>query len=275
MRAAVPTQPQPSRLQGRAFAAPRQQSLERMHASAADLRQIQAALESSPRKHRPTRSFTEPKQLQRSKSVGKENTKTGNTRIISRPAREIHKVGGISLGSYTIFNNSKNDSSGHSSSSSNGIMEYLTPPSKRRDKVFSSPVRGEGKFVGSALKHVRSIDSFRSHKTTTTNKWRDQFGKEKDQIPPPPPAPPPFPPVSNKPSSTVQLRPKTAHTLGLAHQAPPIPERSSFDQEIRGQQRNEHFELPHRSRFEFKAIAKKSSAVGLKGWLGEKLGRPG
>ncbi|KAJ9620566.1 hypothetical protein H2203_007772 [Taxawa tesnikishii (nom. ined.)] len=43
----------PSRLQGRAFAAPRQQSLDRMRAEAADLEQLGAILDSSPRKHAP------------------------------------------------------------------------------------------------------------------------------------------------------------------------------------------------------------------------------
>ncbi|KEQ75429.1 hypothetical protein M436DRAFT_40981, partial [Aureobasidium namibiae CBS 147.97] len=49
-RAPVTALTRPSRLPGRAFAAPRQQSLERMRASAADLRQLGETLESSPRK---------------------------------------------------------------------------------------------------------------------------------------------------------------------------------------------------------------------------------
>ncbi|KAG9840097.1 hypothetical protein KCU98_g9438, partial [Aureobasidium melanogenum] len=191
-RGAATAMTRPSRLQGRAFAAPRQQSLERMRASAADLRQIEEALESSPRKH------YIPKQ-RRSKSVGKENTRPGNTRIVSRPAREVHKqpsnlaMGGISVGSYTIFNRNNYDSNSASSDTGNGIMEYITPPSKRKEKFFSSPVKIEGKGVGSALKHARSIDSFRSH-NSATDRWRDHFGKEKDA---PPARAPPTPPLSS------------------------------------------------------------------------------
>jgi hypothetical protein len=263
-------------LQGRAFAAPRQQSLERMRASAADLRQLQEDLESSPRKHQVSKRTTEAKPPERSKSVGKENTRAGNTRIVSRPAREVHKqpsnlaTGGISVESYTIFNHNNYDS--NSASSSNSMMEYVTPPSKRREKFFSSPVKIDGKGVGSALKHVRSIDSFRSHKSTT-DRWRDQFGKDKDG---PPTRVPPAPP--SKPSTNIMPRMQQQHSsvpfmLGSGNQPPPRPIRSSFDQDLR-EQRDEHMRLPDRSRFEFKAVSKKSSTMGLKNWLGERLGRP-
>ncbi|KEQ84617.1 hypothetical protein M438DRAFT_392764 [Aureobasidium pullulans EXF-150] len=202
-------QSKPSRLQGRAFAAPRQQSLERMRASAADLRQLEEELESSPRKHQ--------------------------------------------------------------ISSNNGMMEYITPPSKRKEKFFSSPLRGEGKNVGSALKHVRSIDSFRSHKSTTT-RWRDHFGKDKEGPPPRPPPPPPSGPITETRAMIQQQHASAPYMLGLVNSAPLRPNRSSLDQGIRDQ-RNEHIRLPDKSRFEFKAVTRKSSGLGLKSWLGERLGR--
>jgi hypothetical protein len=251
-----------------------------MRASAADLRQIEEALESSPRKHQVSKRAAEVKHPQRSKSVGKENARAGNTRIVSRPAREVHKqpsnlaTGGISVGSYTIFNHNNYDSNSPSSSNGHGMMmEYVTPPSKRREKFFSSPVKIEGKGVGSALKHVRSIDSFRSHKSAT-DRWRDHFGKDKDA--PPTRAPPPPPPV--KPSTDTRPRTQQQHSsvpflLGSGNQPPPRPIRTSFDQDLR-EQRDEHMRLPDRSRFEFKAVSKKSSTMGLKNWLGERLGRP-
>ncbi|KAI5200717.1 hypothetical protein E4T39_05568 [Aureobasidium subglaciale] len=268
----------PSRLQGRAFAAPRQQSLERMCASAADLRQLEEALESSPRKHQVSKRLTEVKPPQRSKLVGKENVRAGDTRIVSRPAREFHKqpsnltTGGISVGSYTIFNHNNYDNTNTSSSNDNGMMEYVTPPSKRKEKFFSSPVKLGGKSVGSALTHVRSIDSFRSHKSTTT-RWRDHFDKEKDGQPsrPPPPVPTTDPVTSNR-SRVQQQHSSVPFILGLTNQAPPRPLRRSFDHEIRGQG-FEYTRPPDKSRFEFKAIAKKSSTMGLRSWLGERLGR--
>ena len=268
----------PSRLPGRAFAAPRQQSLERMRASAADLRQLEEALESSPRKHQAPKQSAEAKRPQRSRSGAKENVRVGNTRIVSRPAREIHKqpsnlaTGGISVGSYTIFSHNNYDSNSASPSTGNGMMEYVTPPSKRREKFFSSPVKIDGKGVGSALKHVRSIDSFRSHKSAT-DRWRDHFGKEKDG--PPIRAPPP-PPLN--PPTDVRLKAQQQHSsmpfiLGTGNQPPPRPIRSSFDDDLQ-EQRDEHMRLPDKSRFEFKAVSKKGSAMGLKNWLGERLGRP-
>lgn len=274
-RGTVATQTRPSRLQGRAFAAPRQQSLERMRASEADLRRIEETLESSPRKHQLKRRPTNPKQPQRSKSVGKENAKTANTRIVSRPAREVHKqpgnlsTGGISVGSYTMFNQTYYDSG--SSSNANGPMEYITPPSKRKQRFFASPLRGEGKeSVGSGLKHVCSVDSLRSHRSAT-DKWRDHPGKGKE-TPPRPPRPPPHPLLVNKPGPPLQHL-SAPYALGLSNRAPPRPSRSSFDEGIRNDM-DEETKPPDKSRFEFKAVGKKSSAVGLKGWLGGKLNWP-
>lgn len=269
----------PYRLQGRAFAAPRQQSLERLRASAADLRQLEEALELSPRKHHISSRSAEVKQPQRSKSVGKENARPGNTRIVSRPAREIHKqpsnlaMGGISVGSYTMLNRNNYGSNSASSDTGNGIMEYITPPSKRMEKFFSSPVKLEGKGVGSALKHARSIDSFRSHKSAT-DRGRDHFGKEKDGLPTrAPPTPLLNSPTVGEPR-VQQQHSSLPFVLGPTDGPPPRPQRNSFDQDLQVQQ-DEHVRLPDRSRFEFKAVTKKSSAFGLKNWLGERLGRSG
>jgi len=179
-------------------------------------------------------------------------------------------MGGISVGSYTIFNHHNYDSAS-GSSSNNGMMEYITPPSKRKEKFFSSPLRGEGKNVGSALKHVRSIDSFRSHKSTTT-RWRDHFGKDKEGPPPRPPPPPPSGPITETRAMIQQQHASAPYMLGLVNSAPLRPNRSSLDQGIRDQ-RNEHIRLPDKSRFEFKAVTRKSSGLGLKSWLGERLGR--
>lgn len=267
----------PSRLQGRAFAAPRQQSLERLRASAADLRQLEEALESSPRKHYISKQPGESKQLRRSKSVGKENIRPGNTRIVSRPAREVHKqpsnlaMGGISVGSYTIFNRNHYDSNSVSSDTGHGIMEYITPPSKRREKFFSSPVKIEGKGIGSALKHARSIDSFRSHKSAT-DRWRDHFGKEKDG---PPARAAPTPPLNSPTGSRPRVQQQHSSVpfmLGSTAGPPPRPLRNSFDHELQVQ-RDEHIRLPDKSRFKFKAVTKKNSTFGLKSWLGERFGR--
>jgi hypothetical protein len=79
---------------------------------------------------------------------------------------------------------------------------------------------------------------------------------------------------------SIDIRPRTQQQhssvpfmLGSGNQPPPRPIRSSFDQDLR-EQRDEHMRLPDKSRFEFKAVGKKSSTMGLKNWLGERLGRP-
>lgn len=173
-----------SKLQGRAFAVPRQQSLDRANANAADLHQLGLVINSSPRKH------GTPKRPQRG-AVGTTRVTggTANATIVSRPAREIHKqpsnlsLGGISVGSYTIFNGSSFSGAG---------MEYVTPPSKRKGRIFETSIPGRPpqpdesrhhnggvKDHYKAVRGTHSFDSVRSRKSTTPSgksRWRQPFG---------------------------------------------------------------------------------------------------
>lgn len=179
----------PSKLQGRAFAAPRQQSLDRARAEAAELQRLGAVIDLSPRKHGAGKSTSRAKHKPNDAGVGSSYAggRISNTTIVSRPAREIHKqpsnlsLGGISVGSYTIFNDS---------SASGGGMEYVTPPSKRKGRVFdmsalsglgddeSSRAGAHGSRTETRRVHsTRSVDSIRSRKSSMTGKsrWRDHF----------------------------------------------------------------------------------------------------
>ena len=113
-------------------------------------------------------------------------TRAANMTIVSRPAREIHKkpsnlsLGGISVGSYTIFNDD----------STSGGMEYVTPRSKRKGRIFdvsalsglgedSNEAGGSRRQAGTGrMRSTRSVDTVRSHKSSILGKtrWRDHFG---------------------------------------------------------------------------------------------------
>ncbi|KAL1297109.1 hypothetical protein AAFC00_004691 [Neodothiora populina] len=170
-----------SKLQGRAFAAPRQQSLDRSRADALELHKIGALIDSSPRKFMGTMLANR---------GGKRKGEASKATIVSRPAREIHKqpsnlsLGGISVGSYTIFNDSSTSEAG---------TEYVTPPSKRKGRIFDSAgVEGSENdggddghsrprhTVGKALRmrSTRSVDSVQSQQSNMTarSRWKVRFG---------------------------------------------------------------------------------------------------
>lgn len=167
----------PSRVQGRAFAAPRQQSLERMRAEAADMEQLCQTLDASPRKYLPHRPSA------KARDVAPANTNSSSTHAIHKKARNP-SLGGISVGSYTVL---ADDSSVASRGAS--AMEYVTPPSKRKARFFDPTALQdlEGEDSGEEgfkekLRRLRSVrsnnESVRSHRSnaTTKSKWRERLG---------------------------------------------------------------------------------------------------
>lgn len=188
-----------SRLQGRAFAAPRQQSLERLRAEAANMEQLCMTLDASPRKYLPRKPSNK----------GKDGAAAAPAADhVSRPTREMHRknnlsLGGISVASYTIL--------ADSSAASGPGMEYVTPPSKRKARMFDASalagLEGDGSGDSSGesgfrerLRRMRSMrsnnGSVRSRRSNATgkSKWRERLGGGggggKENIPPPPPPPP-------------------------------------------------------------------------------------
>lgn len=138
---------QASHLQGRAFAAPRQQSLDRRRADQEDVQHIGQVLERSPRKHHRSKSSKatiSPKMIQQDRN-----------RERPRRPNEIHKtasslsLGGMSVGSYTIFNSSHLDS-------------YTPPRTVRHHRVPDPRVSHEVEGARDRLRNLRSFESLRS-----------------------------------------------------------------------------------------------------------------
>ena len=223
-------------------------------------------------------------------------SRNANTTIVSRPARENHKqpsnlsLGGISVGSYTIFNDSSTSGAG---------MEYVTPPSKRKGRFFDLSAlsgglgtgddensRGDGlRLAHGHLRRVHSTDSTRSRKSSMTGRarWRDHFAVNR----------------KDKPGGATRTGTQSAlghhedradnnigaYALGLArhvggHQhAQARPMRPAMGRPSREgavgvgvaralSWRSRDEQPLDRSRFEFKAVKRKGSSGGFKDWLG-------
>lgn len=219
--------------------------------------------------------------------------------IVSRPAREIHKqpsslsLGGISVGSYTIFGDS-------SVSGSPSGMEYVTPPTKRRGRIFDLSALGSLaddendreeslKDRTGRMRSTRSAGSVRSRKSSFTGKtrWRDHFhGSKKEH----------GPATSRTVHSSQDHRsgvasPESlgANSLGLTGhfgsrlQSQPPQTQSTMRRPSRDgadgpgptrmpSWRAKDEEQLDKGRFEFKAVRKKSSG-GFKEWIGGLKGR--
>ena len=125
----------PSYAQGRAFAAPRQQSIDRQRAARADIDNIRQALDSSPRKFQP--------QLQ-----GAAIKKMGSS--IS--------IGAVSLGSKSSRGNPFYN------------MAYQTPPANRAARDFDRSGDQNVDGLRDQLRRMQSKDSFQSRKSVATTR---------------------------------------------------------------------------------------------------------
>lgn len=116
-------------VQGRAFAAPRKQSLDRMRAEAEDLYAIRQLLDSSPRKYlySPQRRNIRPASPQKSQP----------------PARPLHPL-----------------SRGQSPADLHG---YHTPPSNRKETLLGEDAEGEVADIRARLRRMRSNETNRSY----------------------------------------------------------------------------------------------------------------
>lgn len=139
---------QPSYAQGRAFAAPRQQSLDRQREQKQDIEEVRNIIDSSPRKHPPQ----------------------------SMKGLTIKKVGSnLSLRSVGLANRS-DETFGIM-----GAMSYQTPPPNRSGRTFD-----EVEGLRDRLRRMGSFDSMRSKKSTATSKSKatgEQQAKPKYSLP--------------------------------------------------------------------------------------------
>ncbi|WPG98504.1 Hypothetical protein R9X50_00129500 [Acrodontium crateriforme] len=228
----------PSYGQGRAFAAPRQQSLDRQRAERADLDGLCKTVDTSPRKHvQQLRGFA------------------------------LKKVGSaMSFGNISVGGRST-PSSSHSRLQ---WLLYQTPqtPKLRTGRTFQLPTSGEAQSLRNKIRLVPSFDSARGKKSTTQSKrqrpiLRTAGWQSQHHIGPPS--------TTDLPNAFI-----APHALGLSgpfdgpygsrqnrlqhsflqlpqllSQPPPTPTASSFREKL------------DRSRFEFKAVRRKASG-GLK-----------
>lgn len=139
---------QPSYAQGRAFAAPRQQSLDRQREHRADMADLQNILDASPRKNPPLKGLT------------------------------IRKLGSnVSLGTLRVVNPSTE------SLGVLGAMSYQTPPANRQGRDFVQ----ESETLRDRLRRMGSFESMRSKKSTGIGRSKSRHGAQGGENVKPPP----------------------------------------------------------------------------------------
>lgn len=129
---------QPSFAQGRAFAAPRQQSLDRQRERVADIEDLRHMIDASPRKHPPP-------------SVKGLTIK----KVASNVSLGALRLGNISTETLGVL----------------GAMSYLTPSPRRR----SGDVDKDTGSIRDRVRRMGSLDSLRSKKSTTA--FKQPYGK--------------------------------------------------------------------------------------------------
>jgi hypothetical protein len=130
----------PSYTQGRAFAAPRQQSLDRRQADKVQMAELQDIIDNSPRKHPPQSNFQHP----------------------SRPLYLQNHSSAVSFGALSL----EGKSSG--SGSLFGSIRYRTPPPKQRDVQSShnqNMLEAKAEILRDRLRRMQSFDSIHSKKS--------------------------------------------------------------------------------------------------------------
>lgn len=238
----------PSYTQGRAFVAPRQQSLERRRAEMVQMDDLQHTLDKSPRKHPPRKNQQAP-----------------------RPLYLQNHSSAVSFGALSLEGKSS------TSGSLFGSIRYHTPPAKKREAQPLQPETlpdVEAGGLRDRLRRMHSFDSMHSKKSIARvrPKHLPQTSALSEKIRPAPDSlagvqrngdsmrryhiaphtlglgltssfdngpsgPPPFPVFDGMPSSAIHARPATAFTF-----------REKLD----------------RSRFEFKAVRRRASG-GIRG----------
>lgn len=131
------SQRDPPRIQGRAFAAPRQQSLDRACSQAADIDDIGQIINNSPRKYKPE------------SKVSRKASTTHNRKPNDRP-RLKKTPSSASLGAYTLFN--------QSNASFDVQYESPMPGHSRREEAFEAGAD----TVKDRLRSIRSFDTIRN-----------------------------------------------------------------------------------------------------------------
>ncbi|KAF2150992.1 hypothetical protein K461DRAFT_322319 [Myriangium duriaei CBS 260.36] len=153
--------PDQSRLQGKAFGAPRQQSLQRMRAEAAELERLGRELDRSPRKQRshpkspqnsPPKSSRPKTRSQKSagRSANNDGSQDRKHMFALNQAPSSHSLGGSSAGSYPVLNGSNMS-----------INIDGTPPDGRAHAMQAQDITSLSGTVRRTIRNMRSFDSLR------------------------------------------------------------------------------------------------------------------
>jgi len=135
----------PPRIQGRAFAAPRQHSLDRARSHAVDMDDIGRVIDHSPRKYKPESKISR-------KTSAAQSKKTSNERHVLQTTPSS-----VSLGAYTLFN--------QSNASFEVRYESPMPGHSRRVKAFEAGAD----TVKDRIRSIRSFDTVR-HRSKSRNR---------------------------------------------------------------------------------------------------------
>ena len=245
----------PSYTQGRAFAAPRQQTLECRRAKQVQMDDLQYMLDVSPRKNAP--------------------------RDHQRPPRPLYMQTHSSAVSFGALSLERRSST---SGSLFGSIRYHTPPPKKRDaqppRVEIKPDSETG-GLRDRLRRMQSFDSVHSKKSIARMRARHlpQRSLLTENLRPTPN----YPPIARQPSEGVRRYHIAPHTIGLglassiesepAGPPPPFPFFESIPSSTAESRPATAFtfrEKLDRSRFEFKAVRRRASG-GIRGkgkqWL--------
>lgn len=148
----------PPRIQGRAFAAPRQQSLDRARSHAADIDDIGQIINNSPRKYRPE------SKVSRKASMTKSRKSNDRPRLKQTPSS-------ASLGAYTLFN--------QSNASFDVQYESPMPGHSRRIKAFEAGAD----TVKDRFRSIRSLDTLRNRSKSRGRPREDTKQKRRPDDP--------------------------------------------------------------------------------------------
>lgn len=222
----------PSYTQGRAFSAPRQQSLERQRVEQAQMQEIRHLVEVSPRKHPPQQHVQYPVR----------NPYLQNNS--SSPSYGNLSVGGKSSANGSLF----------------GSIRYHTPPAKRGARQFAREEEtGAGGFRD-RLRRMHSFDSLHSKKSVATmrSRYQIQAPQTEDSRPPA---------LKTQIQRGIPRYHIAPHTLGLtsSHESgldvfrPDPPRPATADANARPATSLSFRDKLDRSRFEFKSVRRKAS----------------
>ncbi|KAF4552174.1 Hypothetical protein D9617_11g010230 [Elsinoe fawcettii] len=189
----------PSRLQGKAFAAPRQQSLEQSRAHASELQRVGQAIDKSPRRYLQKDGIVQesPRRVKprvqpsgsREPSRNDHDRYTQQHKFALHNAPSNHSLGGLSAGSYTVLNGSnmsiRMDGQRDVAAQAQGIAGSMRQKLRGMRSLDSfKRTRTEVYHAGPQPYNMQSYDAPRSISQTQTSRKQHVVDQLSLQMPP-------------------------------------------------------------------------------------------